>query len=111
MNVAALLRDERPSGDWSITTTLSTCDAPRRLECGAGLGPPCPKRRCSAGANVSLIRLLLPEPLTPVTQQKTPRGNIAETFFKLLAVAPSSAIERVLATRRRCAGTSICDWP
>src|ERR1700722_16007252 len=42
----------------------------------------------TARNNVSLTRVDLPEPETPVTQVSNPNGNSAVTFFRLLAVAP-----------------------
>ena len=46
--------------------SLSTWSAPLRAWNGPGLWADCPIVRASAGARVSLIRLLLPDPLTPV---------------------------------------------
>jgi hypothetical protein len=36
-----------------------------------------------------LISVDLPEPETPVTQQKTPSGIFTSTFLRLCCVAPS----------------------
>ncbi len=44
----------------------------------------------TARNRVSLISVDFPEPDTPVTQVNSPRGNSAVTFFKLLAVAPTT---------------------
>src|SRR5216684_1268808 len=38
---------------------------------------------CRAGNRHSRINVLLPEPLTPVTQTRRPKGNFTVRFFRL----------------------------
>ena len=54
-----------------------------------------------------MVRLDLPEPLTPVTQVKVPSGKAAVTLRRLLAVAPWTVtfLPRALAARARGAGS------
>ena len=48
-----------------------------------------PLKRCRrAGKSVSFTRVLLPEPLTPVTTQSTPSGNVTSIALRLLPCAP-----------------------
>ena len=60
---------------------------------------------------ISLTKVDLPEPLTPVTQVKQPRGTVNLTFLRLLALAPFSVNTRFLSIGRRCAGTGILSRP
>ena len=55
---------------------------------GAGAEDGDPKCRRRAGARVSKIRELLPEPLTPEMQLKAPKGRDRSKFFKLWVVTP-----------------------
>ena len=45
-------------------------------------------RLASAGASVSVIRELLPEPETPVTTVSVPMGTSSVTLFRLFSLAP-----------------------
>ena len=47
-----------------------------------------------------MVRLDLPEPLTPVTQVKVPSGNSTVTSARLLAVAPLTVTNLPLPLRR-----------
>ena len=55
----------------------------------------------TARNNVSLTSVDLPEPETPVTQVISPSGNSAVTFFRLLAVAPTTRSMRFGSGERR----------
>ena len=49
----------------------------------------------SAGSRHSRISVLLPEPLTPVTNTNRPSGNRTVRFFRLFLLAPLSVSHRV----------------
>ncbi len=52
-------------------------------------------------ARMSLTRVDLPEPDTPVTAQSTPPGNTTSTFLRLFSRAPRTwSLFSVLASRR-----------
>ena len=57
-----------------------------------------------------MIKVDLPDPLTPVTNVKVPRGKLACTFFKVLPVAPLISIDRPLPFRRSV-GTAMAFLP
>ncbi len=67
------------------------------------------RRLATAWCSVSLTRVDLPEPETPVTQQKTPSGKAASTCLRLCWPAPRT-ISSPFALRR-LAGTSIRRLP
>src|SRR5262249_59998469 len=56
------------------------------------------------------MRVLLPEPETPVTAMKVPSGKVTETFFRLLPVAPRRVSFLPLPLRRG-GGGAILRWP
>jgi hypothetical protein len=56
---------------------------------------------------MSLTRLDLPEPLTPVTPTNAPRGKLTVTSLRLFALAPSTTIWRSGSVGRRFLGISI----
>ena len=67
------------------------------------------RRLATAWWSVSLTRVDLPEPETPVTQQKTPSGIATSIPLRLCSRAPrTSSAPR---GSRRCAGTSILRLP
>ena len=47
-----------------------------------------------------MIRVDLPDPLTPVTAVNSPSGIATSTFFRLLALAPRTTISPFRAFRR-----------
>src|SRR5664280_2179907 len=51
-------------------------------------------RDLSAGRRHSRIRVLLPEPLTPVTRTSRPNGNCTVRSFRLFLLAPLSVSQR-----------------
>ena len=55
-------------------------------------------------------KLLLPEPDTPVTKTRFPKGNLTFMFFKLFSFAPFISINLPLPLRR-FKGTSIFFLP
>ena len=64
----------------------------------------------SAGAMVSVTRLDLPEPETPVTTVNVPNSIFAVTFLRLLARAPVM-VSAPRPGRRRSAGSSTMRAP
>ena len=78
--VAGLDRGVRPMGDWSMATTLSMCARPRTFLYASG-GVFEPKKCCARTRySVSLIRVDLPEPDTPVMHVNVPRGKRTSIF-------------------------------
>src|SRR5690606_41387131 len=76
-------------GLWSISTHLSRCSSPLRALWGAALSVVALLRAVAARGNrVSLIRVDLPEPDTPVMQVNTPMGMSRSTLRRLLPLAP-----------------------
>src|SRR5882724_10918872 len=61
----------------------------------------------TARNRVSLTKVDLPDPETPVTQVSNPNGNSVVTFFRLLAVAPTTRSMRFGSGARRFAGISM----
>ncbi len=101
----------RPIGAWSTEITLSKCSSPLMASCGAGSVCEPYRWRLSAGYSVSLTRVDLPEPETPVTQVSRPTGSASETFFRLLPVAPVMTSWRFGSAARRFFGTAILSVP
>ena len=64
--------------------TLSMWFDAAEAVCGPGLGATPPRRRMSAGASVSLMSELLPEPLTPVTPMNRPSGNVGGDVLQVV---------------------------
>ena len=98
-------------GDWSISMTLSILPRPRILSCSPGFSRAAYSRRRSARSSVRFTSVLLPEPLTPVTQMIPPRGNLTLMSLRLFSRQPrSSSTLRRLSFRRRV-GVSISHRP
>ena len=75
-------------GDWSMSMTLSICSSPSIFLYGPTGRAERWMALVSAGAMVSVTRLDLPEPETPVTTVNVPNSIFAVTFRRLLARAP-----------------------
>ena len=73
---------------------------------GAGRSFAWCRRLATAWCRVSLTRVDLPEPETPVTQQKTPSGNRDVDVLEVV-LAGAADRQRRRVGRRRCAGTSM----
>ena len=99
-----------PIGDWSILTILSIFSRPSIALWGKGRSlAPC-SLEARALYKISLIKVDLPLPLTPVTTVNTPKGIATSIFFKLLPVAPRISSRRPSGSRR-CLGTGIYFLP
>src|ERR1041385_3895340 len=85
--VAGHERGVLPIGVWSTSNVRSTCSPP------GSFAPPFKPRY-----NTSRTSVLLPLPLTPVTQTNWQSGIFTRRFFKLCSVAPTISIDEV---RRR----------
>jgi hypothetical protein len=57
-----------------------------------------------------MIKVDFPDPETPVTQVKTPKGILTSIFFRLLAVA-SRMTKNLSPTRLLCAGRGMKFFP
>ena len=79
-----------PIGDWSISIILSTSSVPLNPLNGFGILRDLLlfKVKFKALYNVCKTSVDLPDPETPVTQVKLPRGIFKFTLSKLLPVAP-----------------------
>ena len=83
--------------------TRRSCSAPSNKSYGPGISRAFCRTCASAGDRVRVIRLLLPEPLTPVMQTKVPNGKATSTDLRLCSRAPRSWCNRSEAQRgRRC---------
>ncbi len=71
---------------------------------------PC-SSRASDWYRMSLTRVDLPDPDTPVTAIRQPSGNATSTFFRLCSVAPLTTTSRDLDRLRRWAGTGMLIRP
>ena len=75
----------RPIGDWSMLMILSIWLSPSTPSWAPGRSFAWCRRLATAWCRVSLTRVDLPEPETPVTQQKTPSGigdvDVLEVVF------------------------------
>ena len=68
-------------------------------------------RRDAALNSVSIRKVDLPPPDTPVTAVKVPSGMSAVTFFRLLPRAPTILMRRFFFISRRDGGTGISSSP
>src|SRR5690606_35117001 len=73
--VAGFDRGVRPMGDWSTPTTLSTCSIPLTRVCRPGTSRAPLTWLASTAYRMSLTRVDLPDPETPVTAMNCPSGN------------------------------------
>jgi len=83
-----LLLGVRPMGDWSILMTLSSFSSPSISSCLPALVLALFSSFARRLYRISLMRELLPLPLTPVTQVNTPSGISTSMFFRLFSAAP-----------------------
>ena len=85
----------RPIGDWSMLMILSICSSPSMPSWAPGRSFAWCRRLATAWYRVSLTRVDLPEPETPVTQQKTPSGiGDVDLLEVVLAGAADDAARR-----------------
>src|SRR5437667_10447372 len=89
-------RGVRPMGDWSTSYTDWIDSWPVRREAEPVVRGPWSLSRefraaMRAGSRHSRIRVLLPEPLTPVTKTKRPRGKRTVRPLRLFLFASRSA--------------------
>ena len=94
-------------GDWSTLMTLSRCSRPRMSSYGAGSSWARLSSRAVILARVSLIRVDLPPPDTPVMQVIKPSGSSRVTFLRLLPRAPLRTSIRSGLTGVRSDGTAM----
>ena len=110
MYVTGFDRGVLPIGDWSTSSTLesSSCPVIDRQTPG---GTPVPAiARFTPAYRTSWTSVLLPLPLTPVTQTSRLRGIATLIPLRLCRDAPSIRISRPEGTRRD-PGTGIFDFP
>src|ERR1700704_75128 len=88
---------------------LSSCSTPVIRRCAPGRCFARCSRLATALWRISLTRVDLPEPETPVTQQNTPSGTFTSMSARLCCVAPS--ISTYPLGRRRRFGGSIAGVP
>src|SRR3990167_5094061 len=87
-------------GDWSTTITLSIFSHPAILSCAPGFSLELYSFLARPRYKISSISVDLPEPETPVTQIKQPKGNFTSIFFKLCSLAPF--ISKKYLPKRHC---------
>ena len=81
----------RPIGDWSMLMILSIWLSPSTPSWAPGRSFAWCSRLATAWCRVSLTRVDLPEPETPVTQQKTPSGIATSMPLRLCSRAPRTS--------------------
>ena len=108
--VAGLLRGVLPIGLWSISIILSRLSNPEMLLNFPGFSFVRVISRAKAFFNTLLTSELFPEPDTPVTATKRPRGTSTSIPRKLFSAAPSKWIQP-LSSLRRSLGTGIYFLP
>ncbi|VVB77402.1 Uncharacterised protein [uncultured archaeon] len=84
-----------PIGSWSIDMTFLTMSGMSMDPCFPMLSTCSPKLSFSAGITVRFIRLLLPEPETPVMPQRTLSGSFAVTDLRLFSSASVTMIQSI----------------
>ena len=100
-----------PMGDWSMSMTLSMPSKPVIRRCFPG------RRRdrytfcISARSSTSCTSVDFPDPLTPVTQMRSPSGNPTSIRLRLCSRAPSRRSHRPGAGLRLISGVGICRRP
>ena len=107
--VAGFDRGVRPIGDWSMLMILSIWLRPSTPSWAPGRSFAWCRRLATEWWSVSLTSVDLPEPETPVTQQKTPSGTATSIPFRLCSRAFRTS--RAPRGSRRSAGTSIRRFP
>src|SRR5690606_1428350 len=98
-------------GLWSTLMILSKCSSPLFDTNGAGSACAWCSWRATAVASVSLTRVDLPEPDTPVTHTRRPAGMRRSTVLRLLPLAPSSTSQGWSSETARRLGTGISRRP
>ena len=83
--MAGFERGVRPIGDWSMSITLSKCSSPSTLSWGAGAAEALFSRRAAARYSVSMVKVDLPPPETPVMQVKVPDRDFAGHGLEVVA--------------------------
>ena len=91
--VAGLLLGVRPIGDWSMSIILSKYSAPSIFLNFPGTSLDLYNSLWSPLYKISLTKVLLPDPETPVTTFKRPCGKSTSIFFKLFSFARASWIK------------------
>ncbi len=79
-------------GLWSISSTRRTLSTPLIERCAPGFGRLALILRASALKSTSLTSVLLPLPLTPVTQTSSPSGKVTSMSFRLCCAAPRTTM-------------------
>ena len=93
-------------GDWSMSMTLSRNSSPSMPACFPGRVLARFRSAASRLNRISLTREDLPEPDTPVTQVKVPRGMDTSTPRRLFSAAPRM-VRKFPLPLRRSVGTGI----
>src|ERR687890_715461 len=109
--VAGLDRGVRPIGDWSTPTTLSTWSTPLIRVCRPGTIRAPLIWLASTVYRMSLTRVDLPEPLTPVTAMNWPSGKPTVRLRRLCSRAPCTTSSRPGVCGRRVRGVGIALRP
>jgi len=104
--VAGLDLGVRPIGPWSDVTTLSSCGMPLTRTCLPGtVRAPC-NSLARARYRMSLTRVDLPEPETPVNRGQAAERERDVDIAQVVLVAPFTVSWRVLSGLRRTFGTA-----
>ena len=104
--VAGFDRGVLPIGLWSMSITLSMFSRPKIASCSPAFAWVRLIIDEAPLLSISLIRLLLPDPETPVTHTSSPRGISTSMFLRLFARAPLIEINLPFPSLR-CSGSSI----
>jgi len=104
-----LERGVRPIGDWSMLMTLSRYSSPSTSLTAPAFSRLRYSRWLRVLCRVSITRVDLPDPETPVTQVMTPRGISIVISLRLFSVAPT--IRSCFVAVRRLAGTAMESSP
>ena len=105
--MAGFERGVRPMGDWSMATTLSTCSTPSMPACCPGVVR---ARWILASIDcrrMSLTRVDLPEPDTPVTATNAPEREGDVDAGQVVLARPAHHELRRPSPARRLSGTGI----
>ena len=108
--VAGFERGVLPIGDWSILIILSILWSPLTSLQFPTFSFDLFKALLIFLYKTSFIKVLFPEPETPVTQMNSPSGNLTLIFFKLCSFAPTTSIDLPL-DFLLFLGTGICFLP
>ena len=100
--VAGFDRGVRPIGDWSMSITLSICSHPTSCLCFPGRSRERYTFCISARSRTSCTSVDLPEPLTPVTQTKSPSGISTIDVLQVVLARAEHRSRRSPGARRTC---------